>query len=145
MILPDGQYEFWWLMSTGEFPCPKLKKYKSNYGYWIISGQFNHKEHRCPEHRIVMAEWLCRPLNRCEDIHHINYIKTDNRIENLMVCNRKEHFALHPFRARYKGWHHTPKTRAILVAHHKSKGGSWKLNDKTLSAVVVEALEARED
>jgi hypothetical protein len=48
-----------------------------------------------PEHRYIMEQHLGRKLEWGEEVHHINHIRNDNRIENLVVMWRTEHRALH--------------------------------------------------
>ena len=48
------------------------------------------------EHIKVMSEHLGRPIERGEITHHINMDKTDNRIENLYLCDgHKIHNSIH--------------------------------------------------
>lgn len=47
------------------------------------------------QHIYVMEKHIGRKIKSDEAVHHINFIKTDNDLNNLMLMNHGEHTALH--------------------------------------------------
>lgn len=47
------------------------------------------------QHRLVMEKHLGRKLDRFEIVHHKDFVKTNNSIENLEVMSIGEHNSLH--------------------------------------------------
>lgn len=78
-----------WLRHGNPLYTDEIRKENGARGY---KKRINGKD----RHRIVMENYIRRKLNKEEIIHHINLIKTDNRIENLFLCeSRSKHSLLH--------------------------------------------------
>ena|SRR3990167_5710975 len=66
---------------------------KDGYTLQLADRKGKRKHHR--QHILIMEKYLGRSLYPHEVIHHINEIKTDNRLENLRLMANSEHAALH--------------------------------------------------
>lgn len=52
----------------------------NRWGYIVVPNPRGGQMH---QHRLIMEKHLDRPLEKHEKVHHLNGIRTDNRIENL--------------------------------------------------------------
>lgn len=46
-------------------------------------------------HTVLMEQKIGRYLKPNEVVHHINHDRKDNRLENLMLMDKKEHMRMH--------------------------------------------------
>lgn len=94
------------IKKRGSWKCKKctlLERNKRNakpVGSVRTHDQRGYLEEKTPDgwrrqHILVMERHIGRSLKKGEVVHHINEVKTDNRIENLQLMSNGEHTTLH--------------------------------------------------
>lgn len=77
----------------------RCKYVRMDNGYRMIATK-NHpkgrnKQNYVYEHVLIMEKHIGRLLKNDEMVHHKNEIKNDNRIENLQLMKKKDHYKFH--------------------------------------------------
>lgn len=110
----------------------------NNNGYVMIlipAHPFCDRHGYVREHRLVMEKKICRFLQPKEQVHHINGVKDDNRISNLILTNIHEHTKLfHPdvlkknqYKLGYKAPPRSAEYRKKISDHKKLYWAKRKL------------------
>lgn len=76
----------------------KRKRTGHKNGYVLVYVPEHHKSFDDGwyyEHRVILEQFLMRPLEDWETVHHINGNKKDNSVENLFACTAKQHSKAH--------------------------------------------------
>jgi len=67
----------------------------NSYGYISVLIPGPGRSRYALEHRLRMEQSLGRKLKRGEHVHHRNGIKTDNRLDNLLLISHSDHSKHH--------------------------------------------------
>ena len=107
----------WPFHSGGFFMEKLLTKHKGYFLIWAPGHPFARNDKRIPYHRFLMEQKMVKIINPKEEIvHHVNFDKTDNRIENLILLTKIEHDKIHsPIRKKLNR----------LAAGWKQINGTW--------------------
>lgn len=121
------QTEFYtpgWQIKTvkgGGMYCSNACKYDAMRGRELVSGTRAIRKdgyievkvgihQRRLEHRVIVEQAIGRKLTTNEQVHHINGVKHDNRIENLQLLTNAEHQKLHD----HLDVQHAPRTVTLV-------------------------------
>ncbi len=92
-----------------------------------------------PVHVVLMEQYLGRPLKKNEVVHHINFDKSDNSLENLQVMDRSEHTRLHS-----SGISPTKETLEKLRSSHAGRPSSNRKFNRDQVRDIAERLRRGE-
>jgi hypothetical protein len=84
------------------------------------------------EHRAVIEKYLSRLLEPWETVHHINEIKSDNRVQNLFLCTHSEHSAIHR-EGRKPTQEHREKMRQSMKKRNQERRNQIKQKNRKKS------------
>lgn len=114
----------------GSKRCTIMKPAKDAHGYYrtmlLIDGKFK----TIKLHRIVAQNWIDNPLNKLQ-VNHINFDRTDNRVDNLEWATPKENMMHSKINGRFSN----NGNAYYLPLARGSKNGMSKLNEEQVKEI----------
>ena len=80
-----------------------MKPYLKHNGYLAIDLLIDGKKQKWRINRLVLVVWCPRDDMRSLESHHINHIRTDNRLCNLMWTTKQENLKFRDERKKQRG------------------------------------------
>lgn len=71
------------------------------------------------EHRLIVQRHIGRELLSTETVHHVNGVKNDNRIKNLVILSHQEHEKIHQNGKRNRKYKTCQKDECEKTHHAK--------------------------
>lgn len=77
--------------------------YKSKDRYWVKWVDSEGRKHHMARSRFIYEKLTGHALSKTEILHHKNHIKTDDRLENLELTDKRAHILKHAQEAKESG------------------------------------------
>lgn len=120
----EGLYEIsnLWRCKSFKKWYPVILKQANNKWYLVIS-LYNKSKKLLKIHRLVAEAFIKNPENKPQ-VNHINWIKSDNSLDNLEWCTWSENI-IHAF----KSW---LKNNIYFYTNHPTRWVFWKMNHRSI-------------
>jgi len=116
-----------------------LNLHKNNYGYFRVS-LYRNKKVKYKEIHILMYESFIEEIPKGCVVHHIDFIKENNILDNFQLMTKSEHRIKHNEGENHPmfGKHHSEKTKQLISEHHANSKGENNPNSVLTEQIIIQ-------